>query len=159
MIVWTPIFTVSKHTPPPKVMAKTLTMLLHNELQYCFILLESHISWESHSLFQKMIYTQTLHVNAHECVRTFPYVGYNCDQVASSFYRGNSFPRLSGVRLGDFWISFTGTNHYWISRCGETDQSVRGITTVTMLLLLVGKFHDTYKTALPKYTQHIVKCY
>lgn len=75
-------------------MAKTLTMLLHNELQYK--------SWESHSLFQKMTHRHTLHVNAHECVRTFPYVGYNCDQVASSFYRGNSFPRLSGVRLGDF---------------------------------------------------------
>lgn len=98
----------------------------HNMLQYSFILPAPHKTWGSRSVFETDVLTDSLCMwplmNVSELSLT-----YKCDQVACYFYRGNSFLGLSGVWLGDFWISFTGTDHYWINHCGETDQLLRAI--------------------------------
>lgn len=138
--VWAPLCSVSKHT---YLDTRTLqTQTLWPKLWQCgflplpqwapvlFILLESYESWESHSLFLLKLCTHrlTLLVSAQWCVKNFPLRGtQRWSSCLYSFYRGNSFPRLSWVWLWDFFfICFYGAqNHLWMSRCGETDQLLR----------------------------------
>lgn len=89
---------------------------------------------------QVCLHTCTLHVNPDDGVRSFLWLSYICDQIACSLLQRKFFPwDLLGLDLGIFfffWISFTGTNHSWMSHCGEMVQSLRGIKGVIILLQL-----------------------
>lgn len=96
--------------------------------------------------------TRTLHVNPDDGVKSFPWLSYNCDQIACSFYRGNSFPKSSGIGFGDFRLSFIGTKPlpneslWWNRPATQRYKRTYNSTEFTRMLL-------------KKYSQHSVKLF
>lgn len=146
------------HTPNPKAGAKTLTTrlsIISTTGSRLPLFCRSPIKPGSLNLSSKLMFAQIYFAcELSWMCQNFP-LRATVIKLPVDFYRGNSFLRLAGVWLGDFWISFIGTNHYWISHCGKAAQSLRAIKRVTELHLLVGKFHDTYKAVPRKWASRL----